>query len=219
MTDCTNLGKAVLFDVDGTLLDTIPLIVESYQHTFSHFFDQPVDVADILAGIGIPLDTFFRSTWPDLADEMKKVYLEHNHARFDTHIAIFRQVPAMLDRLAAMGVPMGIVTSKSRYSAMRSLKDFDLDHYFQAFIVRESTQRHKPHPEPIFEAMRQMRLSDPSCIVFVGDSMHDLDCAKQAGCRSAIVDWTAMPVNGLMAAGPDLWLSSAGQLVDYLAGM
>lgn len=217
MTECSRSDKAVLFDVDGTLLDTIPLIVESYQDTFRHFFGHPGSVPDILAGIGIPLDAFFRRSWPDQADAMKAIYLEHNHARLDTHIAVFREVPILLDRLSRLNVPMGIVTSKSRYSAMRSLKEFDLDRYFQTFIVKESTQQHKPHPEPLFEAMRQMRLNDPSRVVFVGDSLHDLQCAQRAGCRSAIVDWTAMPAAELAAAGPDLWLQKTGQLVDFLA--
>ncbi|MGI6334564.1 MAG: HAD family hydrolase [Saccharofermentanales bacterium] len=204
MTDCSFSGGAVFFDLDGTLLDTIPLIVESYQHTFRDFFGNPGNQADILAGIGLPLDDLFRNSWPEQAEAMKAVYLQHNHARLDTHIAIFREVPVMLERLRQLKIPMGIVTSKGQYSAMRSLRFFDLEHYFQIFIVKESTLLHKPNPEPLYEGMQQMRIDDPARVVYVGDSLHDLLCAKRAGCHSAIVDWTAMPREQLLAADPDL---------------
>lgn len=209
-------SRAVLFDIDGTLLDTVPLIVESYQHVFRQCLGHMIDPDVILAGIGTPLDAFFRQFWPDQAENMRKIYLEHNHARLDTHIGIFRAVPSMLDTLSGQGITMAVVTSKSRYSAMRSLAFFDLERYFKAFIVKESTERHKPDPAPVFEAMSQLGLIDPARVVFVGDSLHDLNCAKRAGCRSAIVSWTAMPVADLRAAAPDLWLEDGPDLVRYL---
>lgn len=209
-------GKAVLFDIDGTLLDTVPLIEESYQHVFMTCLGHPIDPAVILAGIGTPLDDFFRLYWPEQADEMRKIYLKHNHARLDTHIGIFRQVPDLLEPLFHRNIPMAVVTSKSRDSAMHGLAAFDLERYFQVFIVRESTTRHKPDPEPVFEAMRQLGLSDPAKVIFVGDSLHDLNCAKQAGCHSAIVDWTVMPADGLRSAQPDLWIKNGQELADYL---
>ena len=216
MPDSPTDGKAVLFDIDGTLLDTVPLIVESYQHVFTTCLGHPIDPAVILAGIGTPLDTFFRQYWPDQAEVMRKIYFKHNHARLDTHIGIFRNVPALLKPLASRGIPMAIVTSKGRDSAMRGLDIFDLTPFFSVFIVKESTERHKPDPEPIHEAMRQLGLSDPARIIFVGDSLHDLHSAKKAGCHSAIVDWTAMPAAELRAADPDLWLLSGQELTEYL---
>jgi pyrophosphatase PpaX len=209
-------GKAVLFDVDGTLLDTIPLITESYQHAFQTCLGYPGDPDAILASIGIPLDTFFLQFDPELAKLMKKTYLEYNHAHLETHTGVFLRVPEILRRLQAQGVPLGIVTSKRLSSAMFSLTEFNLDNFFQALVAMETTERHKPDPEPVFAAMRQLRLDDPSRVVFIGDSIHDLICAKRAGCRSAIVDWTAMPTAELKAAGPDLWLENAGQLMDFL---
>ncbi|MGI6326684.1 MAG: HAD family hydrolase [Saccharofermentanales bacterium] len=215
MTDRSFSRGAAFFDLDGTLLDTVPLIIESYQHTFRHFLGEPGNEADILAGIGIPLDDFFRNSWPEQAEVMKAVYLQHNHARLDTHIAIFREVPVMLERLRRLKIPMGIVTSKRQYAAMRSLRFFDLEHYFQIFVVKESTLLHKPNPDPLYEAMRQMRIDSPARVVYIGDSLHDLHSAKRAGCRSAIVDWTAMPREQLLAADPDLWLTKTEELVDY----
>jgi pyrophosphatase PpaX len=216
MTLDPSAGKAVLFDMDGTLLDTIPLIIESYQHAFRTCLGHEIDPQAILLGIGTPLDAFFRSRWPDQVDELRQVYLKHNHERLDTNVGIFLEVPAMLDSLDRLGMPMAIVTSKSSYSAKRSLADFQLDHYFKTVIAKESTTRHKPDPEPVFEAMRQLGLAEPDKVVFVGDSLHDLECAKRAGCRSAIVDWTAMPADPLRLASPDLWIRQAGQLADYL---
>lgn len=217
MTNDAPSGRAVLFDVDGTLLDTVPMIVESYQHVFRRWLGHPGDEAAIMASIGTPLEESFRQFPPDQAEQMKQDYLAYNRIHLDSDVGIFLGIPRILQCLRELGIPLGIVTSKRRESAMYSLNGFGLADYFQVFIVRESTSRHKPDPEPVYEAMRQLKLNDPGRVIFVGDSLHDLYCARQAGCHSAIVDWTAMPAGELKAAGPDLWLAGADQLIEYLA--
>lgn len=216
MTNKPATGIAVLFDVDGTLLDTVPLIVSTYQYVFCNFLGHPVDEAEILASIGTPLDIMFEKYDHEQAERMINFYLDYCRLHTDTGIGIFLQVPRMLEMLAEKGFRLGIVTSKRRVSAMHSLSVFDLAKPFEVIITRESTEKHKPSPEPVLEAMRQLGVTDPSRVVFVGDSLHDLNCAKNAGCRSVIVDWTAMPADELRQAQPDLWLERPEQLVDFL---
>ena len=217
MTNKSANGITVLFDVDGTLLDTVPLIVRTYQYVFCTFLGHPVDEAEILASIGTPLDVMFEQYDHDQAERMIQLYLDYCSRHTDTGIGIFLAVPRLLRMLAERGCRLGIVTSKRRVSAMQSLSVFDLAKSFEVIITRESTQKHKPSPEPVLEAMRQLGVTDPSRVVFVGDSLHDLNCAKNVGCRSVIVDWTAMPAEELRQALPDLWLERPEQLVDYLA--
>lgn len=216
MTNNPAAEKAVFFDLDGTLLDTIPLIVDSYQHVYQTCLGRAGDTSYILSLIGMPLDVFFSQYDPELAAKMKKTYFEYNWAHVDTSIGVFLQVPEMLQRLQSNKIPMAIVTSKRYESAMHSLQQFGLDQFFDVVIAMESTKKHKPDPEPVYEAMRQLKLNDPARVVFVGDSIHDIVCAQRAGCRSAMVDWTAMPIEEMRAAAPDLWIENTDQLIDFL---
>ncbi len=208
--------KAVLFDLDGTLLDTVPLIVETYHHIFEQYLGHRGQMDEILASIGTPLETVFEQYDPALGTKMIKAYLDHNVKHLRTHVGVFLKAFDLLQKLEDAGLPMGIVTSKRAYSTNIGLDDFDLRRFFQAIITKESTDRHKPDPEPVLEAMRQLGVSDRSKVLFVGDSTHDLICAKRAGVHSAIVSWTAMPVDALQAQSPDLWLDSSDQLLDYM---
>jgi len=214
MTTKTADCDAVLFDVDGTLLDTIPLIVETYHAIFQQFLGHSGDDKAILASIGLPLDTFLHDVSPEHAAAMKVAYLDYNHTRLDTHVAVFRGILPMLADLQARGIPLGVVTSKRHDSAARSLAQFGLLAFFQTVITKDSTRRHKPYADPLFAAMKELGLDDPSRIVYVGDSLHDHYSARAAGCRSVLVGWTKMPVQDLLAAGPDLWLERP----DLLAG-
>src|SRR5450759_666070 len=91
---------AVLFDVDGTLLDTVPLIVETYHAIFEKYLGHPGDDKDILASIGMPLDTYLFQVSPTFASELKTAYLDYNHERLDTHVAVFLGIPQMLVALS-----------------------------------------------------------------------------------------------------------------------
>ncbi|MEA4889502.1 MAG: HAD-IA family hydrolase [Clostridiaceae bacterium] len=204
--------KAVFFDLDGTLLDTIPLIVDTYHEVFRACLGHQGDDRDILSGIGEPLDTYLRRVSPDKADQMKAAYLAYNHQRLETHVGIFVGVPQMLEGLAGRGIPLGVVTSKRRDAAARSLEQFGLTPYFRTLITKESTMRHKPHADPLYAAMRELGLDNPLQVAYVGDSLHDHACARAAGCVSILVGWSAMPLNGLKAAGPDIWLEQPSDL-------
>ena len=216
MTTETAGCDAVLFDVDGTLLDTIPLIVETYHAIFNQYLGCPGDDKAILASIGLPLDTFLNEVSPRFAVEMKAAYLNYNHVRLETHVAVFRGIPQMLASLQVRGIQLGVVTSKRLDSASRSLTQFGLLTYFQTVITKDSTGRHKPFADPLLAAMKELGLTDPARVVYVGDSLHDHYSARAAGCHSVLVGWTEMPVQDLLAAGPDLWLEQPGQLAGWI---
>lgn len=216
MMNNANRWDAILFDVDGTLIDSIPFILESFQYAFRLHLGHPLDEAMILAGIGTPLETAFSHWPPEQAKVLMESYLEYNHANLHHGIGVFWQVPAMLERLQQTGIPLGIVTSKRLSALQPTLEDFDLARYFGLVITKEDTKLHKPNPEPLYEAMKRLRLSRPDRILYVGDSIHDLECAVRAGCQPVMVGWTRMPKQALRQAHPAIWIEHANELLELL---
>ncbi|MDD2457166.1 MAG: HAD-IA family hydrolase [Eubacteriales bacterium] len=207
---------AILFDVDGTLIDSIPFIIESFQYAFRLNLGHPMDEATILAGIGTPLEIAFSHWPPEQAKALMESYLEYNHANLHHGIAVFWQVPAMLEQLQQTGIPLGIVTSKRLSALEPTLEDFDLARFFGLVITKEDTKLHKPNPEPLFEAMKRLNLTRPDRILYVGDSIHDLECAIRAGCQPVMVGWTRMPRQTLRQAYPAIWIEQASELLNLL---
>ncbi len=208
----------VLFDLDGTLIDTIPLIVETFQYTFDRLGIEGVTEEHILSGIGTPLETYFRQ-FPEVdTQELMKTYMQYNARMLSQAIAIFIGVPDMLGRLQALHVPVGIVTAKRRNSAMLTLGVFGIEKSFDIIVTKEDTDRHKPHPDPLWLGMAKLGLKDPSRIIYVGDSIHDLQSARAAGCAACAVGWSRMPRRDLLAQHPDYWADRASQIVDIVMG-
>lgn len=208
---------AILFDVDGTLIDSIPFIVECFQHAFNHHFGHSWDEADIMAGIGTPLEAYFGKTLPaDQVHDLMATYLEYNLVNLHHGIGIFLHIPQMLEDLRRIGLPLGIVTSKRLPALLPTLQDFDLADYFDLIITKEDTQLHKPNPEPLYEAMNRLGLSQPGRIIYVGDSIHDLECAARAGCQPVMVGWTRMPKNALKQAHPAIWIEHPNELIEIV---
>lgn len=208
--------QAVLFDLDGTLLDTIPLIMESFQHVYQLFTGQPGDPVKIRQSIGTPLEQCFSEFAPGQIQNMISEFTQHNQQRLDSHVAIFLGILPLLEKLRERSLKMGIVTSKRLETARHSLRLFDIERYFDVVIGKESTATHKPAPEPVWTAIEKLGLEHPDQAVFVGDSMHDLISAQNAGCVSAIAGWTGMPRFPLYQKKPDLWINQPDQLVQWL---
>ena len=208
----------ILFDMDGTLIDTVPFIVESFQHTFKRHRVTDVSEAHILASIGTPLESYLRQFADGNVKDLVETYTQFNELWMKQAIAVFLGVPAMLDQLRAIPVKVGVVTAKRRLSAMLTLNIFGLDHDFDAIIVKEDTRKHKPHPEPLLLAMEQLNLTDPARVLYVGDSVHDIKSAHAAGCAACAVRWSRMPHEDLEAENPHFWANKAHDIVDIAVG-
>lgn len=208
--------NSVVFDLDGTLIDTVPLIVASHQHTFRTHLGHELDPEQIKSYIGRPLEACFGDLKPGHVQEMLATYLEYNNKRTLTHVGIFLDIIPMLDRLKAAGFQMAIVTSKRFSNAKESLEGFGLFPYFDVVLAKDDTKRHKPHPDPLYKVAEVLGLDAVETMLYVGDSVHDLEAAHNAGCYSAIVDWTDMPKNDLRAAQPTIWVDYALDLPDMI---
>ena len=203
--------EAVLFDFDGTLFDTISLIVESYQYVYKKFKLREHSVEEILSGIGLPLEEIF-AEYPDLQDELLKEYLRFNHSVTKEHVGIYLGIVPMLEALREKEIPLGIVSAKREESLLPTLRQFEAEEYFAVIVSKGDTDKHKPDPEPLLLAMKKMGLDSPERILYVGDSVFDIQAAHNGGFLSAAVGWSSMPHEALKAEKPSCWIEKAGDL-------
>jgi len=213
---------AILFDLDGTLLDSIELILSSARHAFAaRGREYPSDEA-WAAGIGIPLFTMFRRYAHDEADcaEFISVYREHQFANHDRLVRCYDDALDTVRTLHARGHEIAIVTSKSEYLALRGLVHVGLAPYIDTIVGSEASSRHKPDPEPVRIALQRLDCP-PARAIFVGDSVFDLQAGNAAGVTSVAATWGAAARTELEPGKPTYWLEKISDLiplVETLAG-
>jgi pyrophosphatase PpaX len=202
-----------LFDLDGTLIDSIELILTSFHHTLQkHRGHVPPDEV-WLAGLGTPLRVQFRR-FTDDADEIEAMvatYSAHNLAHHDALVRDYPGVRDMVRSLSARGVRLGVVTSKRRPGTMLGLEKGGFDGLFDVLVTADDVERPKPDPEPVERAMQQLG-AVPSETVFVGDSPHDMAAGNGAGVATAAVLWGPFPRSTLEGHDPDFWISDPAEL-------
>lgn len=209
--------RVVLFDFDGTVIDTVDLIKASFRHTIQRVLGRTLPDEVLIHNLGMPLAEQMRIFSPEKEEELIAVYREHNRAHHDGMVKEFPGVRDALERLRAAGLKLGLVTSKSRELTQRGMSLFDMKRLFDAAVHMEDTERHKPHPEPVAEALRRLK-TDPAQAVFVGDSPHDIVAGNRAGAMTIAVLWGPFERQRLLAAGPDLAVESPEELVGALIG-
>ncbi len=208
--------EAVLFDFDGTLCNTIPLIVDSYQYMYKKF-NKPFHTAEeIIAGIGLPLETVIGEEYPEEMPAMLQCYLDYNDSITATHFGIFLGIVPMLQAIQKLEIPMGIVTAKRYDNLTQALDIAELRSYFNCIVTKFDTEQHKPHPAPLIFGMEKLGFSDPTKILYVGDAIFDVKAAKNGGFQSAIVGWTQANIEELKATNPDFWIEKPNDLVELL---
>ena len=204
--------KAILFDLDGTLIDTTHLILESYRHTIGkHLGFIPTD-DNLLPGFGTPLRTQMARFSETLVDELFDTYQEFNIVNHDALTKPFPDVNETLAELKLRGYRLGIITSKTRKLTMMGLSLFNLNEFMDAIVTADDTTKHKPDPEPILLGLRLLGLS-PEEAIYVGDSAHDVTAGKAAGMVTVAALWGPFPKEILAASGPTY---SMGSIKDVL---
>ena len=209
---------AVLFDLDGTLIDTIELILSSARHAFDGWKRGTPSDEEWVRGIGTPLVNQLRAYAENDAEvaELLDRYRAHQNLHHDRLTRCYDDVPAVVARLAELGHPLGIVTSKASPIAHRSLAHVGLDGYFDVVVGFDETTRHKPDPEPVLAALR--RLGVPAGrAVFVGDSPHDIHAGNAAEVLTVAALWGPFDRETLAAAGPNHFIECMADLPAVLA--
>jgi len=207
--------QTILFDLDGTLANTIPLIVASYQHAFREVRGEEVEEARARAWIGRPLLGALLEEDPERGHDLDRTYREWNLANTERLIERFEGVPKMLSALTAAGAKLHIVTSKRTDTARLALSAVGIDHLIDVVGALEHTTRHKPHPEPLLVAATTLGI-EPTSAVYVGDATVDILAARAAGMAAVAVTWGAGERAALEATEPDTIVDTVDELTAYL---
>lgn len=207
--------RFVLFDLDGTLIDSTDLIVESYAHTYrSH--GRVMSQEQIKAELGMPLhDTLARYFHGDDLKSAMATYLEHNLARHDVGVRNMAGIVELVRRLRAGGLKLGVVTSKLRDTAKRGLALCGLDGLFDHVVAKEDTSRHKPDSEPLIYALALFE-ADASEAAYVGDSALDVEAADGAGVRAVAALWRPTTEDAFSGREPDAYAQTPAEAADIL---
>ncbi len=209
---------AVLFDLDGTLIDSTRLIIESYHHTMRVHRGATLSDAEWIRGLGTPLRVQFRR-FTDDADEIQRMiatYREWNLTHHDEMVRAFPDAVTAVTSLKAAGARLGIVTSKNRHGVERGLGLCGFDGLFDAIVTCDDLEASKPDPAPVLAALARLDVPAASTL-FVGDSPHDIAAGRDAGTRTAACLWGPFDRETLAAERPDYWLDSFRELPPLVA--
>ncbi len=209
--------RTFLFDLDGTLIDSIQLILDSFRHTLAAHGLPPRSDDQWLAGVGTPLTAQF-AEWRDDAGTMEaliETYREYNLANHDRMVRGYPGVAEAVRAIRRTGRSTGLVTSKNRRGALRGLRLVGLEDAMDVLVCADDVVNPKPHPEPVEKAVRLLG-ADPTTTVYVGDSIHDLHSGRGAGVWTAAVLWGPFSRRQLEPAEPDFWLERPEELLSLL---
>jgi pyrophosphatase PpaX len=206
----------VLFDLDGTLVDSGAIILASFKHAARTVLERDVEEEQIAALVGgSNLHDQMRVLDPSRVDDLVRVYREHNRPLHE-ELEAFDGVEELIASLAAQGRKLGIVTAKGRATVELAFAVIPLERYFDAVVTADLTERHKPDPEPVRKALELLG-SEPAEAAFVGDSPYDVEAGKAAGVFTIGVSWGKIhPDQRLRDAGADLVVHSPEELLAVL---
>ena len=212
--------KAVLFDFDGTIVDTTELIYESMRRATGEVLGRELGRETLMANVGQPLShqmELLADGQPEKTAELLEVYLHHNEELHEGLIHEFPKVGTSLARLRDADLRLAVVTSKRRFSVEMALDSFpDLRDVFDVFVTMEDTSEHKPLPAPLLKGLELLGDVSPERAAYVGDAPFDVAAARAAGITSVAVSWGAFTAEALRAAGPDHLFEDLNSAVDFL---
>ncbi|MBN3524457.1 pyrophosphatase PpaX [Paenibacillus apiarius] len=182
--------QTVLFDLDGTIIDTNELIIQTFLHVLKDKTPSPFARESIIPSMGLPLEHQIRIfTGLEQVDDLVEAYREYNIARHDELVREFPHVTEVIETLHRHGIRLGVVTTKMRLTTERALRMFGLYEQLGTIVTIQDVTQPKPHPEPVLRAIEALQ-ADPATTLMVGDSPADIQSANAAGAISCGVAWS-----------------------------
>ena len=216
-TAVTPRWPVVIFDLDGTLVNSIDLIVTSYQYALRTVVGREWDEAEIRTWIGQSLRGSMERACPEHAEELLRVYSEHNHALTPTMLTGYPGILDLVRSLTSAGVRLGSATSKRAEPAQWALDLTHLSGLMPIIVSHDDVREHKPNPEPLLLAAARLNCEVGEA-VYIGDAVVDIVAAHNAGMDCVGVTWGAGVREELVAAGPTLLVDTVDELGAALLG-
>jgi pyrophosphatase PpaX len=210
--------SAILFDLDGTLIDTGELILTSFRYATRKVLERVIPDDELMDLVGIPLAKQMEMIDAEHAEELTAVYREHNARVHDELIHEFVGTREALEELKAGGIPLVVVTSKRNELAERGLNCFGLLGFFDFLIGSDDTELHKPNPEPLLLAAERLGVPIAEC-VYLGDSPYDMQAARAAGALAVAATWGVFSRERLLEAGAEWEIAALGELPGLLSSL
>ncbi|MGI6361586.1 MAG: HAD family hydrolase [Bacillota bacterium] len=206
---------AILFDLDGTIANSLPGILDTTRRTYENF-NLPWHKEEALSLVGLPLlavgeKLLGANHAQEYYDAYQKNFLSYRGADVEAYDGI----PQLLQKLTAQEIPLAIVTSKVRRGCLRTLKALDLTHYFKHLVTASDGCGAKPDPEPVLCACQKLG-KEPSETLFIGDSFFDIKSGQAAGTTTCAVSWGAGKRADLLAYGPDFMAENVPELDEIV---
>lgn len=205
----------LLFDLDGTLIDTNELIIQSFLHTLGKYYPETYKREDVLPFMGPTLTETFESMDESKVEEMVRVYRDFNLSNHDNLVKEFEGVHETISILKEKGFKLGIVTTKRLNVVKKGLELTKLDSFFDVIVALDHVTKAKPDPEPVQKALEQLG-STPDRAIMVGDNFHDILGGKNAGTKTAGVAWSIKGRAYLEEYKPDYMLDNMRDLLAIL---
>ncbi|GIO23908.1 pyrophosphatase PpaX [Oceanobacillus sp. J11TS1] len=203
--------RTILFDLDGTLLNTNELIRASFEHTFEKFnlHFTPEEIKELN---GPPLNETFHHIDPEKSEQMITTYREYNMKEHDRYVETFPAVYETIKQLHDKGIALGIVSTKIKKTVMMGLELTKLTEFFPVIITYDDVSHKKPHPEPVEKAMARLHAT-PETTLMVGDNFHDIVSGQRAGVQTAAVSWSEKTEDFLKSYHPTYYLDTMRDLL------
>ena len=212
--------KGILFDFDGTLANTIDLIVATFEHTCATALDFKPPRQEIINTIGLPLGEALELLSgihePERIVQLRQIYGQFNADNHDTMIKPIEGVAELLPELRRRNIKLAVVSSKKLYMLQRGMNCLGMTQYIDATVSVLDTEHGKPAPDPMLLACERLGLAPDECLC-VGDSPFDIQSGNAAGCYTVAVEYTQLDWQNLLEKGkPDYTIAQPLDLLKLL---
>lgn len=184
--------KGIIFDMDGTVIDTNELVINCIQESVRTHLGYLPETSEFVSILGKPLSVQMAFFSEDKRDLMVETYRKLYRSRRDAQTRLFHGLDRLLQQLDEKGIRMAVLTNKGSSGTWHALEKFHIEKFFDPVITVDDVINRKPHPEGALNVLESWGV-DKTEILLIGDSANDILCANQAGIPAVLVGWTILP--------------------------